>query len=346
MDAETAWRTVSLIPAGMSVVTGVLVYFISDDSPTSGKKHRRSIRRSIVMQEQKDQTSEYIARSFALHESKDSVSESFVNAAKRPASWILSFHYMVSFGVELTMLGSVAKYFTDEFGLANESASAVASIFGWMNLFARGMGGWFSDKANARVGMKGRIGVHALFLGIEGALVILLPFMQTFGGALAVMIFFSIAVQAAEGTCFGIVPYVDINVGAVSGIVSSGGNIGGIVFTSFFLFMEYNQIFITLGICTLASIPFCKLLFNVGNPDGDEDGLDSCDDADLNTTEVNGKSTARKASSDEDLESPAITTLNLIKEKPAEGNDEVEDVEILSAGNGDIAKIEKTNNNS
>jgi hypothetical protein len=37
-----------------------------------------------------------------------------------------------------------------EFG-QSESAAAIASIFGWMNLFARGFGGYFSDKANAKM---------------------------------------------------------------------------------------------------------------------------------------------------------------------------------------------------
>ena len=52
MSAEKAWRTVSLIPAGMAIVTGITVYFISDDIPNR-QKHRRSTRRSLVMEEQK-----------------------------------------------------------------------------------------------------------------------------------------------------------------------------------------------------------------------------------------------------------------------------------------------------
>lgn len=125
-----------------------------------------------------------------------------------------------------------------------------------MNIFARGGGGWVSDKANTKKGIKGRIWVHAIFLAIEGIFVIALPFATSFKGALSIMIFFSIFVQAAEGTTFGIVPYVDIKFpGAVSGFVSSGGNVGGLIFTSLFLFCTFKQVFVTMGICCWISVP-------------------------------------------------------------------------------------------
>jgi len=252
VPTETAWKTISLIPAAMAVLTAFVVYIFSDDAPTR-KKHRRStITQSVI-------------KKAPMEEHKANVSEAFLSAAIKPATWILCFHYMVSFGVELTMLGAIAKYFSEVYGLNNKNASAVASIFGWMNLFARGAGGWSSDKANQKWGMRGRISVHAICLGFEGLLVILLPSCGSFAAALTLMILFSIFVQAAEGTTFGIVPYVDPRFpGSVSGIVSSGGNVGGIIFTSLFLFMEYNAIFYTLGICALVSVPLC-LLLNVGS---------------------------------------------------------------------------------
>jgi len=69
-----------------------------------------------------------------------------------------------------------------------------------MNLFARGSGGWASDIANSRFGLKGRIWTHAVFLLLEGSFVIVMVFVNTLPAALSVMILFSIAVQAAEGT--------------------------------------------------------------------------------------------------------------------------------------------------
>ena len=73
-----------------------------------------------------------------------------------------------------------------------------------MNLFARGSGGWASDIANLRFGLKGRIWTHAVFLLLEGSLVIVMVFVNPFPAALSVMVLFSIAVQASEGTTFAL----------------------------------------------------------------------------------------------------------------------------------------------
>ncbi len=130
-----------------------------------------------------------------------------------------------------------------------------------MNIFARGAGGWASDLAYHKIGMKGRYIVHAICLAMEGVFVLVLGVSDSFAGALTIMIFFSIAVQASEGTTFAIVPFVDKKFpGAVSGIVSSGGNLGGLLFTSLLLIGDsnttyYRLVFYVMGACCLASVP-------------------------------------------------------------------------------------------
>lgn len=86
-----------------------------------------------------------------------SAAASFRDGALNFNTWLLFVQYACCFGVELTMNNAAALYFKDEFNQSTESAAAIASIFGWMNLFARGMGGFISDWANARMGMRGRI---------------------------------------------------------------------------------------------------------------------------------------------------------------------------------------------
>ena len=54
--------------------------------------------------------------------------------------WILLIQYACCFGVEVTMTNATALYFQDEFGQTTVSAAAIASVFGFMNLFARGLG--------------------------------------------------------------------------------------------------------------------------------------------------------------------------------------------------------------
>jgi NNP family nitrate/nitrite transporter-like MFS transporter len=64
---------------------------------------------------------------------------------------------------ELTMNNAAALYFKDEFG-STESAAAIALHLWLDDLFARGFGGYFSDKANAKMRMRGRIIVQTVLL--------------------------------------------------------------------------------------------------------------------------------------------------------------------------------------
>eukprot|EP00339_Tiarina_fusa_P028633 CAMPEP_0117043052 /NCGR_PEP_ID=MMETSP0472-20121206/29955_1 /TAXON_ID=693140 ORGANISM="Tiarina fusus, Strain LIS" /NCGR_SAMPLE_ID=MMETSP0472 /ASSEMBLY_ACC=CAM_ASM_000603 /LENGTH=126 /DNA_ID=CAMNT_0004754481 /DNA_START=38 /DNA_END=414 /DNA_ORIENTATION=- len=125
------------------------------------------------------------------------------------------------------MNNAAALYFVDQFDQTTESAAAIASIFGWMNLFARGTGGYMSDKANSSMGMRGRLWVQTVLLASEGALVLVFANSGTLSGSIVVMVFFSLLVQAAEGSSYGIVPYVDPPAtGSIAGIVGAGGNSG------------------------------------------------------------------------------------------------------------------------
>jgi NNP family nitrate/nitrite transporter-like MFS transporter len=64
---------------------------------------------------------------------------------------------------------------------------------------------------------------------------------KNLAGAIVVMVFFSIFLQATEGSTFGIVPYVDPPcTGLISDIVGAGGNVGAIAFGLGFQQMNYN----------------------------------------------------------------------------------------------------------
>merc|ERR1719353_1406650 len=96
-----------------------------------------------------------------------------------------------------------------------------------MNLFARGLGGYFSDLANAKLGMQGRIIVHTLYLLAEGMILVIFSRVDSIAHAIITLVLFSCCVQAAEGTTYAIVPYVAPKaLGSVSGVVRAGGNVG------------------------------------------------------------------------------------------------------------------------
>ena len=112
---EYAWRCVSIVPAVVAFITGILVYFISDDYPKGNASELKAT---------------------GAIEDKPFL-QAGISAAMNYNTWLLAIHYACCFGVELTMNSASALYFKDEFGLSTESAAAIASIFGWMNLFAR-----------------------------------------------------------------------------------------------------------------------------------------------------------------------------------------------------------------
>merc|ERR1719512_626679 len=160
-----------------------------------------------------------------------SASASFRDGAMDFNTWIFFIQYACCFGVELTMNNAAAMYFKEEFGLTTESAAAIASIFGWMNLFARGLGGFTSDKFNAKMGMRGRLIWQTICLLIEGVMVLIFAQTKNLAVAIIILIIFSSFVQAAEGSTYGIVPYVDPpSTGSIAAIVGAGGNTGAVVF--------------------------------------------------------------------------------------------------------------------
>jgi NNP family nitrate/nitrite transporter-like MFS transporter len=231
-DAEKAWRTVSVVPAVVAFATGIAIYYISDDAP---KGNYHELKKHGAMPE-------------------ISAAASFRSGAINFNTWILFLQYACCFGVELTMNNAAALYFKDEFGQSTESAAAIASIFGWMNLFARGLGGYFSDKLNTTMGMRGRIIVQTVLLVIEGALVLVFANTSSLGGAIAVMIVFSLFVQAAEGSTYGIVPYVDpAATGSIAGIVGAGGNTGAVGFGLGFRQLSYESAFVIMGATIMGS---------------------------------------------------------------------------------------------
>jgi len=227
-----AWRTVCIIPAVVAFITGIVIYFISDDAPKGN--YKEMMQHGTMAQV--------------------SAAASFRSGAINFNTWLLFLQYACCFGVELTMNNAAALYFKDEFGQSTESAAAIASIFGWMNLFARGAGGFFSDKANARMGMRGRIIVQTALLLGEGAMVLAFAQTGTLGLAIFVLVIFSLFVQAAEGSTFGIVPYVDPpSTGSIAGIVGAGGNCGAVGFGLGFRQLDYKAAFMIMGFTILAS---------------------------------------------------------------------------------------------
>mmetsp|Transcript_2278 Transcript_2278/g.3914 ORF Transcript_2278/g.3914 Transcript_2278/m.3914 type:complete len:475 (-) Transcript_2278:421-1845(-) len=232
MSPEQAWRTVCIVPAVVAFASGVLVIFISDDAP---KGNYKELKKNGLMPEV-------------------SAAASFRSGAANFNTWVLFIQYGCCFGVELTMNNAAASYFRTKFKLTTESAAAIASIFGFMNLFARGLGGFCSDKMNAKMGMRGRILAQTVLLIFESIMVFIFANSENLAGAIVVMVFFSVFVQAAEGSTYGIVPYVNPPcTGSIAGIVGAGGNVGAVCFGLGFRQLPAKNAFIVMASCIMGS---------------------------------------------------------------------------------------------
>ena len=98
------------------------------------------------------------------------------------------------------------------------------------------------------------------------ALVLIFANTHSLGAAIVTLVFFSLFVQAAEGTSFAIVPYIDPpNTGSLSGIIGAGGNVGAVCFGLGFREMEYSDAFLLMGLCILASALSCFFIVIPGH---------------------------------------------------------------------------------
>ena len=169
--------------------------------------------------------------------------------------WALTMAYAMCFGMEVTFDNVASLHFVDNFHLSQSSAGFWAGVFGFMNIFARALGGIVSDKVGKKHGLRGKGLLLAGVLLLEGCGLVLFAQSGTLLIAIISMLSFALFLKMSNGATFGIVPFVnEKNVGLVSGIVGAGGNLGGMLFG--FLFksssITYVQAFTYIGYMVIA----------------------------------------------------------------------------------------------
>jgi MFS transporter, NNP family, nitrate/nitrite transporter len=115
-----------------------------------------------------------------------SATQSFRAATSNRNTWVLSCQYACSFGVEVAMSQAAVLYLKDAFGQSTQSAMAIASMLGWMNWFARAMGGFYSDYSYNEYGvgggsgmLQGRLWVVTVLLVAEGIFIFIFSHSRT-----------------------------------------------------------------------------------------------------------------------------------------------------------------------
>jgi NNP family nitrate/nitrite transporter-like MFS transporter len=162
-------------------------------------------------------------------ESKAKTKGTFLMACRDYRTWLLFVLYGACFGMELTIKNIAALYFTDYFSLGLQMAGLAASAYGAMNLFARPLGGYVSDRCSARWGLMGR--TRWLFVALIGEGLALMLFAQASGIFVAVtaLMLVGLFVQMSNGATYSVVPFVNRKcLGSISGIVGAGGNMGAV----------------------------------------------------------------------------------------------------------------------
>jgi NNP family nitrate/nitrite transporter-like MFS transporter len=169
--------------------------------------------------------------------------------------WALTMAYAMCFGMEITFDNVASLHFVDSFHLSQSTAGFWAGIFGFMNIFARALGGIVSDRVGSKFGIRGKGLLLAGVLLLEGCGLLLFAQSGTLMIAIISMLSFALFLKMSNGATYGIVPFINTkNVGMVSGIVGAGGNLGGMLFG--FLFkstaITYVEAFTYIGYAVIA----------------------------------------------------------------------------------------------
>jgi len=203
-----SWRLAMVVAGAVCFLTGIAYYFFTTDLPNGNFKDLRA--RGEMP-------------------SREKTKGVFKLAVKDKRVWALFFVYAACFGIELTINNVAALYYADRFKLGIATAGLVAGLFGLMNIFARTLGGYISDKFVRKGGLRGRVQWLFIALLAEGFALMLFSRMGVLALAIPAMILFSLFVQMSEGATYSIVPFVNKKaLGAVSGIVGAGGNMGAV----------------------------------------------------------------------------------------------------------------------
>ncbi|SDO11507.1 NarK family nitrate/nitrite MFS transporter [Vreelandella arcis] len=257
VNEALGWRLAMVVPGVVLFFTGIAYWLFTQDAPDGNFDELRA----------RGELPPASGEHGAL--------QSFTVAAKDIRVWALFVVYGICFGVELTINNIAAIYFFDNFELTLATAGLIAGLFGLMNIFARTLGGMFSDLFAKQGGLKGRVRWLLVALICEGIALIAFSQMHVLSLAIGIMLVFSLFVQMAEGATYGVVPFINKKaMGAVAGIVGAGGNVGAV--SAAFLFrsesLTYQQGLFYLGLAVLA-LASCVLLVRFSDAQEAEEAI-------------------------------------------------------------------------
>ncbi|WP_445734827.1 MFS transporter [Mariniflexile sp.] len=201
-----AWRYSLVVVGTLCFLMGLVYYFFTQDTPEGNFKELRASGEKVTTK-------------------KDQVG--FLTVLKDYRTWVLFMVYAASFGIELTVYGTMDDYLQNTFQLERLTAGNIVLSFALMNIFARTLGGYFGDMFGKLKGLRGRVLFLSAILSLEGIMLVTFSVTTSIILGIVFLILFSLTVQMAEGATFSVVPFINSKaIGSVSGIVGAGGNVG------------------------------------------------------------------------------------------------------------------------
>lgn len=232
-DKAVSWRLTMVVPGVALLVAAVLYYTLTQDTPAGNFAELRR-----------------------PEESRKAAAGTFLEACRDTRVWALFVLYGACFGVELTIDNIAALYFRDTFQVSLQTAGLLAGTFGMMNLFARALGGWVSDKVAAKRGLNGRVALLGMTILAEGVMLMAFSQARQLGLAVASLLVCGLFVKMSNGATYAVVPFLNRRaLGSVAGIVGAGGNAGAVA--AGFLFktkgLSWQSGLLILGCCVAVS---------------------------------------------------------------------------------------------
>ena len=166
---------------------------------------------------------------------------------------ILDLAYFITFGSELAVVSMLPMFFFDTFhesqGITMVQAGLLGGSFAFINLVARPLGGWISDKFGRKLSLS--IFVLGLSAGYFGMSMI----NSGWSIALAVLLTMSCScfVSGGCGAVYAIVPLIKRRMtGQIAGMVGAYGNVGGVLFLTILSFVSPAVFFTVIAAVALS----------------------------------------------------------------------------------------------
>ena len=170
----------------------------------------------------------------------------------------LNATYFANFGAELAVVSMLPAFFESVWTLTPAAAGMIAASFAFVNLFARPLGGWISDRFSSR---KTIMMVYMFGIAVGFALMGLMNSAWPIAIATLVTVACSMFVQGAEGATFGIIPSIKRRLtGQISGMAGAYGNVGAGFYLFVYTFVTPNQFFYIIAGGALLAFVFCLIM--------------------------------------------------------------------------------------